>query len=80
MIAERLAGIYLNPPKTSISEKENGSKKKEIHVSSSGSLFSSFSKLAVSGWLNLLADAMHNFTDGIAIGASFASGKGLGKL
>jgi zinc transporter 7 len=34
-------------------------------------------KLLASGWLNLLADSMHNFTDGIALGASFASGKGI---
>ena len=29
------------------------------------------------GWLNIAADLMHNFTDGLAIGASFASGKSL---
>ena len=34
-------------------------------------------QLHTTGWLNLLADSMHNFTDGIALGASFASGKGL---
>ena len=36
--------------------------------------------LTASGWLNLLADSMHNFTDGIALGASFSStaSKGLG--
>lgn len=28
----------------------------------------SFSRLTASGWLNLLADSMHNFTDGIALG------------
>jgi Sec-independent protein translocase protein TatA len=27
-----------------------------------------FNKLSASGWLNLLADSMHNFTDGVAIG------------
>ncbi|CAN0209645.1 unnamed protein product [Ectocarpus fasciculatus] len=36
------------------------------------------SGLKVSGILNLAADALHNFSDGIAIGASFASGSGLG--
>ena len=36
--------------------------------SSSTSFFPSFSKLNPSGWLNLLADSMHNFTDGIALG------------
>lgn len=34
--------------------------------------------LTAGGYLNMAVDAMHNFTDGVAIGASFASGKGLG--
>lgn len=34
--------------------------------------------LGSGGWLNLVADFMHNFTDGIAIGASFAGGTSLG--
>lgn len=29
-------------------------------------------RISTTGWLNLLADSMHNFTDGIAIGASFS--------
>jgi hypothetical protein len=33
-----------------------------------GLLWNLQNKLQSTGWLNLLADAMHNFTDGIAIG------------
>ncbi|KAJ8787599.1 hypothetical protein J1605_022914 [Eschrichtius robustus] len=35
---------------------------------------------AGSGYLNLAADLAHNFTDGLAIGASFRGGRGLGIL
>ncbi|XP_038598182.1 zinc transporter SLC39A7 [Tachyglossus aculeatus] len=38
------------------------------------------SDLRVSGYLNLAADLAHNFTDGLAIGASFRGGRGLGAL
>eukprot|EP01120_Amphizonella_sp_Union-15-10_P004415 TRINITY_DN15048_c0_g1_i1.p1 TRINITY_DN15048_c0_g1~~TRINITY_DN15048_c0_g1_i1.p1 ORF type:complete len:442 (-),score=70.81 TRINITY_DN15048_c0_g1_i1:36-1361(-) len=30
------------------------------------------------GWLNLFADGFHNFTDGLAIGVSFATGNSMG--
>lgn len=36
--------------------------------------------IAVSGWLNLVADFSHNFTDGLAIGASFLAGEKLGYI
>jgi zinc transporter 7 len=35
-------------------------------------------ELAVAGWLNLAADFAHNFTDGLAIGASFLAGQNIG--
>ncbi|XP_052093643.1 protein catecholamines up-like [Mytilus californianus] len=34
--------------------------------------------IKVAGYLNLAADAAHNFTDGLAIGASFLAGRNLG--
>ncbi|KAI6204668.1 hypothetical protein M3Y94_00702800 [Aphelenchoides besseyi] len=36
------------------------------------------SRLKVAAWLNMIADAMHNFTDGLAIGASFIAGTTVG--
>ncbi|XP_072115074.1 zinc transporter Slc39a7 isoform X2 [Mobula birostris] len=36
------------------------------------------SDIKVSGYLNLAADFTHNFTDGLAIGASFLAGSGVG--
>lgn len=37
-------------------------------------------ELAVAGWLNLAADFAHNFTDGLAIGASFLAGQNIGVI
>ena len=34
--------------------------------------------IAIAGYLNLVADFAHNFTDGLAIGASFLTGHGIG--
>ncbi|CAG0879161.1 unnamed protein product [Cyprideis torosa] len=37
-----------------------------------------FREIKVAGYLNLAADFTHNFTDGLAIGASFIAGEGIG--
>ena len=37
-----------------------------------------WSGLKAGGYLNIVVDVLHNLTDGIAIGASFASGQGVG--
>jgi len=37
-------------------------------------------EIRVSGYLNLAADAFHNFTDGLAIGASFLAGESVGLI
>lgn len=34
--------------------------------------------LSVAGWLNVVADFTHNFTDGLAIGAAYLAGKNVG--
>jgi zinc transporter 7 len=40
--------------------------------------FSTGNEIKVSGYLNLAADFTHNFTDGLAIGASYLAGKNIG--
>ena len=37
-------------------------------------------EIKVAGFLNLAADCFHNFTDGLAIGASFLAGDTIGLL
>lgn len=34
--------------------------------------------LSVAGWLNVVADFTHNFTDGLAIGAAYLAGQNIG--
>lgn len=55
----------------------HGAPKAKKSLKSSDSSSSS-AKLTSGGMLNLAADSLHNFTDGVAIGASFVGGKGLG--
>ena len=47
-------------------------------AASSSSSLQSGADIKVSGYLNLAADFSHNFTDGLAIGASFLAGRGVG--
>ena len=37
------------------------------------------SQMRISGYLNLIADGLHNFTDGLAIGSSYLLGRKVGK-
>jgi zinc transporter 7 len=53
--------------------KENKEKKKEEEVAGG-------EEIKVAGYLNLAADCFHNFTDGLAIGASFLVGESIGKI
>lgn len=41
-------------------------------------LLSDDEHIKVAGYLNLAADFAHNFTDGLAIGASYAAGRSVG--
>lgn len=52
-------------------EKELAEKKSESPVEEEG-------EIKVAGFLNLAADCFHNFTDGLAIGASFLAGESIG--
>jgi zinc transporter ZupT len=36
-------------------------------------------EMKISGYLNLIADGLHNFTDGLAIGSSYLLGQKVGK-
>merc|ERR1712227_602621 len=55
-------------------EKKNDEKEAE----SSGDVAEEDEEIKVAGYLNLAADAFHNFTDGLAIGASFLAGDAVG--
>jgi len=43
-------------------------------------LLSDKEDIKVAGYLNLAADFAHNFTDGLAIGASYAAGRSVGVI
>lgn len=62
---------------TEESEKEDSSDEVE-NAEVNPDLAEEEAELSVAGWLNLAADFAHNFTDGLAIGASFLAGQNIG--
>ncbi|XP_029658110.1 protein catecholamines up isoform X1 [Octopus sinensis] len=65
--------------KEKTSDDEGDDKKEKEENSSSKETDSQVqNEIAVSGYLNLAADFAHNFTDGLAIGASFLVGRNVG--
>jgi len=66
--------------KDSDSESEEKSEKSEKKSEEKTEEVEEEQELAVAGWLNLAADFAHNFTDGLAIGASFLAGQSIGVI
>jgi len=61
-------------------EKTSGDQDESEEKLKEGQLENKTSQMAVTGYLNLAADFFHNFTDGLAIGASFLGGQKLGMI
>jgi len=63
-----------SPPKSPNASKKEGKNAKSVKkVESDGDI-------KVGGYLNLAADFTHNFTDGLAIGASYLAGRNVGMI
>lgn len=59
-------------------KKEEKKHSKDNEVNEHSSSDSKKGEFQIAGYLNLVADMTHNFTDGLAIGASFLAGKNVG--
>lgn len=59
-------------------KKVNSSKKKKNQKAEIKHKEAVVPRIRVAAYLNLVADLMHNFTDGLAIGASFIAGSTVG--
>jgi zinc transporter ZupT len=57
-------------------KKQQQQKNRTTNGKSKEEIVSFFQRVSAAGYLNLLADSMHNLTDGIALGAAFASSGG----
>lgn len=69
-----------NAPKPQKKEKESSDKKKGDAKKDKKKSTKKEENILVSGYLNLAADFTHNFTDGLAIGASYLAGNSIGLL
>lgn len=59
---------------------EEDKKEEDKEVSAAAAAAKPEGDIKVAGFLNLFADCFHNFTDGLAIGASFAAGETVGTI
>jgi len=59
---------------------EDKKEKKEVVAKKDDEMEEKQPEVKVAGYLNLFADCFHNFTDGLAIGASFAAGESVGVI
>lgn len=60
--------------------KNNENKVQENSEKSSETQKDPENEIKIAGYLNLVADFLHNFTDGLAIGASYLAGKNVGYI
>ncbi|KAK0179302.1 hypothetical protein PV327_005067 [Microctonus hyperodae] len=67
---------------STVSTKEKDDKKKKSSEKKDGSKSSNkdSGEIKIAGYLNLAADFLHNFTDGLAIGASYLVGENVGYI
>merc|ERR1712107_676193 len=61
-------------------KKAKSSDNEEKEAESSGDVVEEDEEIKVAGYLNLAADCFHNFTDGLAVGASFLAGDSIGMI
>ncbi|KAL6267377.1 hypothetical protein P5V15_000452 [Pogonomyrmex californicus] len=61
-----------------LSEKKEEKKNNSKSISKTPKASSSGDDIKIAGYLNLVADFLHNFTDGLAIGASYMAGNSIG--
>jgi len=61
-------------------KKDDAAKEEKDEPKAETEVVSEEKEIKVAGYLNLAADAFHNFTDGLAIGASFQAGNTVGVM